>query len=1385
MATLIVTNTNDAGAGSLRQAVLDANASVGVADLIQFSGSIAGQVITLTTGELALTDDVTIDGDTNGDNKADIGISGNNASRIFNQTGYGTDVDLLSMSLTFGLGNTGGAIKVDGGTLNILDSTIANSNGGYAGGGIYASNTLFTMTNSLVVNNLTTGYTSYGGGIRSLNSTTTLTNSTVTGNIANSSEPPPIGGSAGGGISNIGGVLTLLNSTVTGNEADYGGGISSGSTLSIINSVVTGTVSGTVTTFDHSVFASTAADVGLGILGLHGGTTATFDIISPTSVLINAGSNTAAAGILTDANGNARISAGTVDIGATEYSRFIVTNLNDTGAGSLRAALALADATSVADEIVFSVGLNGTILTASTLTLSNEVTINGDTNDDGDPDIIIGSNGTYHSGINVQAGATVALTSLGISGFTTQTGASAIQNNGTLTLNYAVLSGNTVTGSAYTSTGNGAGGATIINASTGILSLHQSVFSSNSARGGDTGSLFDVGGHASSSVLNLGSLSTSITAIIGGTARGGYADDKGGSAAVGILNLSSAFGTISNQSPGSATPGATNGSPGQASTTNLNLGGTMVLTATPMGTDAGDIVSGIGGIFYGLGGSDVLSGNQDSTLFGGAGNDTLTANRNAAVRGGLGNDIVRNTYLGSGGYTDGGIWDGGAGIDTFDASLATGSYFGGGLSLNLSNNYSNFNGTVSNFENIIGTNNAAWVDVLTGSAGNNIIQGFGGSDILDGGSGNDTLDYSEKTGTITLALNGATAVLQQLNGVNEDVISNFENIIGGSGNDVLNGDANINTLNGNAGDDIITGGVGADILNGGTNTAVGDTLSYAGSAAGVTVNIALNTTSGGDAALDVISNFENVIGSSFVDVLTGTTGDNLLRGGAGADTLNGGTNTAVGDTLSYAGSAAGVTVNIALNTTSGGDAALDVISNFENIIGSSFIDVLTGTTGDNLLRGGAGADTLNGGANTVVGDTLSYEGSAAFVVVNFALNTASGGDATGDIISNFENVTGSSQGDQLTGNTGANALKGGAGDDVLSGGAGADSLDGGGNNDTADYRTSTGTNISVNLLLDTASGGHAAGDTLDGIENLFGSLLQRDILIGDTGSNILKGFGGIDSLQGGDGDDFIEGGADGDAINGGAGVNDWASYRDSNTGQVSINLLTNTYSGGDAQGDTLFFIENLEGSLTRRDILIGNIVANRIVGNGGVDTIQGGDGNDFIDGGTGGDSLNAGAGIDTLSYEKSSANVTIDLNVALQVSAGDANGDNLFFFENVTGSGFGDNIKGNYQSNRLVGGIGADTLNGFTGSDYLTGGADADTFRFTGLSFGADTILDWQDGSDHISIAPELESSFAGLTFTGNGTNSVIVRGFNGTGSAITVNAAAPFTLDASDFVFV
>ncbi|TRU35555.1 MAG: calcium-binding protein, partial [Microcystis aeruginosa Ma_MB_F_20061100_S20] len=131
----------------------------------------------------------------------------------------------------------------------------------------------------------------------------------------------------------------------------------------------------------------------------------------------------------------------------------------------------------------------------------------------------------------------------------------------------------------------------------------------------------------------------------------------------------------------------------------------------------------------------------------------------------------------------------------------------------------------------------------------------------------------------------------------------------------------------------------------------------------------------------------------------------------------------------------------------------------DSLTGGSAADTLIGGSGNDTIEGGAGADSLDGGADT---DTLSYASSGSAVSVNLATGAGSGGDAAGDIISNFENLTGSSFADSLTGDGNANTIDGGAGNDTIEGGAGADSLDGGGNTDTLSY-ASSGSAVSVNL----------------------------------------------------------------------------------------------------------------------------------------------------------------------------------------------------------------------------------------------------------------------------------------------------------------------------------
>ena len=228
----------------------------------------------------------------------------------------------------------------------------------------------------------------------------------------------------------------------------------------------------------------------------------------------------------------------------------------------------------------------------------------------------------------------------------------------------------------------------------------------------------------------------------------------------------------------------------------------------------------------------------------------------------------------------------------------------------------------------------------------------------------------------------------------------IENFVAGSGNDVVVGNAAANYLQGNDGDDGLWGGGGDDVLEGGAGAdrvhggAGLDRVSYRGSDAAVTVNLADATVSGGHGEGDVITGIEGAIGSGHDDVLQGNDAANRFEGAAGADRLDGG---AGEDWLSYRGSDAGVTVNLADDTVSGGHAAGDTITGFEHVTGSAFGDVLMGNAEDNWLVGGAGDDDLQGnggddvlegsaGADTLDGgpgaDRASYGGSDAGVSVD-------------------------------------------------------------------------------------------------------------------------------------------------------------------------------------------------------------------------------------------------------------------------------------------------------------------------------------------------------------------------------------------------------------------
>jgi Ca2+-binding RTX toxin-like protein len=113
--------------------------------------------------------------------------------------------------------------------------------------------------------------------------------------------------------------------------------------------------------------------------------------------------------------------------------------------------------------------------------------------------------------------------------------------------------------------------------------------------------------------------------------------------------------------------------------------------------------------------------------------------------------------------------------------------------------------------------------------------------------------------------------------------------------------------------------------------------------------------------------------------------------------------------------------------------------------GASTVDFVSAKGGNDIITGVGSKDYIDGGTGT---DTISYHWSGAYVNVDLTRATQSNGDASGDVLVNIENITGSSYNDYLRGDGLANVINGAGGQDVLSGGYGADTLTGGSGNDS-------------------------------------------------------------------------------------------------------------------------------------------------------------------------------------------------------------------------------------------------------------------------------------------------------------------------------------------------
>ncbi len=528
-------------------------------------------------------------------------------------------------------------------------------------------------------------------------------------------------------------------------------------------------------------------------------------------------------------------------------------------------------------------------------------------------------------------------------------------------------------------------------------------------------------------------------------------------------------------------------------------------------------------------GSDTLASIENAT--GGSGDDTLVGSSgNNALDGGAGTDLydasaatspvtvdldsgsatgvdigsdtlanVENATGGSGddtlvGSSGNNALGGGAGIDLYDASAATGSVTvdldsgsttGADIGSDTLTNVENATGG-SGDDTLVGDGGA---NTLSGGSGDDVLEGAGGDDVLDGGADNDTLD-------------------------------------GGPGADLLRDGAGTDEVLGGAGNDVIDGALDAieDNYRGGGGA---DTIRYAAAIGAVTIDLSggglpFGTASGLEIGADRLFDFENLQGGVGNDTLIGDGADNVVFASPGDDDVDGGLGS---DTWDASAASAPVTVNLGTGTASGADFGDDELAGIENATGGSADDALTGNGHDNVLIGNAGADTLTGGggddtivatsgdgSDTIVGgggsDTYDASRATGAIAVNLGTGTATGSYIGSDSLASVESALGGAGADSLIGSAGANTLSGGAGNDVLAGAGGGDTLIGGAGNDSL-----TGGDGDDELIGGTGFDiAHFAGPRVD-----YSIDLELLTVTHDEGSEGTDSFSTVERLVFGDG----------------------------------------------------------------------------------------------------------------------------------------------------------------------------------------------------------------------------------------------------------------------------
>lgn len=360
-------------------------------------------------------------------------------------------------------------------------------------------------------------------------------------------------------------------------------------------------------------------------------------------------------------------------------------------------------------------------------------------------------------------------------------------------------------------------------------------------------------------------------------------------------------------------------------------------------------------------------------------------------------------------------------------------------------------------------------DVMIGDAGDDdffVDNGNSlGGDVVYGGSNYDTVRADTSVNVTGLRLNLFSAGVTNLSQApiaNTSKAAGVEEVIGGKGNDVIDGSrlkvTDTMVVNGLGGEDTYFGGLGADIFDGGTDTdtfvltgkhsdykfgGIGDVFTLTSVVSGIVdwvketelfkfadgifhlSNLFISGSEGGD----------RLTGDGFGNTLDGGSGDDTLDGGRGRDTLLGGE----GDDIL-------ITDNFDVDIIDGGTGYDQVYASVDTAA-SGFTFTLTSAMNVEGISGGGGNDVLDASAMTTGVDVLGHEGDDV-------VTGGSGNDV----------LEGGADNDVMFGETGADTLIGGADNDTLNGGADGDLFafaDGWGHDVIVDFNFAEGDKINL------------------------------------------------------------------------------------------------------------------------------------------------------------------------------------------------------------------------------------------------------------------------------------------------------------------------------------